>query len=70
MTVARKLMVLFLLILLFAVVYIGSYVVGTPDAGYSEVLNWVGQIGLALSILGFLLTAGKNRKGGGRQQHE
>ena len=54
-------MTAFVLILIFALVFILSYMNGISSSRYGKAMNIAGQIGLAASILLFFIFPGKKK---------
>ena len=55
-----KKMIAFVFVILFAAVFILSYMFGIPESKYSGAVNLTGQIGLGASLLVFFLVPGRN----------
>ncbi len=59
---AMNLRIVFLLIFLFAALFVASFMFGIPGKSYGKAMNVVAQAGLGLSIAVFLiLRTGKKR---------
>ena len=54
-----KKMIAFIFIILFAMVFILSYMFGIPESRRGKAINLIGQIGLGASLLVFFILPGK-----------
>jgi hypothetical protein len=57
-----NLRIVFVLIFLFAALFVASFMFGIPDKSYGKAVNVASQVGLGASILGFfVLRIGKKQ---------
>jgi len=54
-------MIAFLFIILFAIVFILSYMFGIPESKYGKAVNLTGQIGLGVSLLILFILPNRKR---------
>ena len=55
-------MIVFVFIILFAVLFILSYMFGIPESKYGKAVNLTGQVGLGVSLLILFILPGRKRQ--------